>query len=61
ALTPSHVLSAIGLPVERIHGSIRFTMGDYTTREDVDYVINVLEDTVKKLREISSVNEKKGW
>ena len=61
ALTPSHVLSAIGLPVERIHGSIRFTMGDYTTREDVDYVLNVLEDTVKKLREISSVNEKKGW
>ena len=61
ALTPSHVLSSIGLPVERIHGSIRFTMGDFTTRDDVDYVLNVLEETVKKLRDISSVNEKKGW
>ncbi len=61
SLTPSHVLSAIGIPVERIHGSIRFTIGDFTTKEDLDYVIKVLTEVVSKLRNISSVNEKKGW
>lgn len=61
SLTPSHVLSAIGVPVERIHGSIRFTIGDFTTKEDLDYVIKVLTEVVSKLRNISSVNEKKGW
>lgn len=61
SLTPSHVLSAIGIPVERIHGSIRFTIGDFTTKEDLDYVIKVLTEVVSKLRDISSVNEKKGW
>ncbi len=61
SLSPSHVLSAIGVPVERIHGSIRFTIGDFTSREDLDYVLGVLTDVVAKLRSISSVNEQKGW
>lgn len=61
SLSPSHVLSAIGVPVERIHGSIRFTIGDFTTKEDLDYVLDVLTDVVSKLRSISSVNEQKGW
>ncbi len=61
SLSPSHVLSAIGVPVERIHGSIRFTIGDFTTREDIDYVLEVLTEVVAKLRSISSVNEQKGW
>lgn len=61
SLTPSHVLSSIGLPVERIHGSIRFSFGDFTTKEDVDKTVDALEEAVSKLRKISSVNEKKGW
>lgn len=61
SLTPSHVLSAMGIPVERIHGTIRFTIGDFTTKEDIDYVVSGLSDVVKKLREISSVSSKKGW
>ena len=61
SLTPSHVLSALGVPVEMIHGTIRFTIGDFTTKEDLDYVIETLVKTVTKLREISSVSEKKGW
>ena len=61
SLTPSHVLTSIGLPVERVHGSVRFTFGDFTSKEDVDYVLDKLEVIVKRLREISAVNEKKGW
>lgn len=37
SLNPSHVLSAIGIPHEMIHGSIRFTTGDYTTKEEIDF------------------------
>lgn len=61
SLTPSHVLSALGIPVERIHGTLRFTIGDMTTKEDIDYVVSTLVDVVTKLREISSVSSKKGW
>lgn len=61
SLKPSHVLSAIGIPVERIHGSLRLTVGDYTTKEDIDYVVDSLEKIVSRLREISSVNTQKGW
>lgn len=61
SLTPSHVLSALGIPVERIHGTLRFTVGDMTTEEDIDYVVEVLKNVVNKLREISSVSSKKGW
>lgn len=61
SLTPSHVLSALGIPVERIHGTLRFTVGDMTTEEDIDYVVEVLKNVVNRLREISSVSSKKGW
>lgn len=61
SLTPSHVLSAMGIPVERIHGTLRFTVGDMTTKEDIDYVVSTLKNVVNKLREISSVSSKKGW
>lgn len=61
SLEPSHVLSALGVPVEKIHGSLRFTVGEFTTKEDLDYVVEKLAATVAKLREISSVSEKKGW
>ncbi|MDR3225576.1 MAG: cysteine desulfurase NifS [Clostridiales Family XIII bacterium] len=61
SLSPSHVLEAIGVPVEEIHGSIRFTIGDFTTREDLDYTIDALETSVAKLRSISSVSKESGW
>lgn len=61
SLQPSHVLSAMGVPVENIHGTVRFTVGDFTTKEDIDYVVKELKEIVAKLREISSVNSKKGW
>lgn len=61
SLEPSHVLSALGVPVEMIHGTLRFTVGDFTTKEDIDYVVDNLKTIVGKLREISSVNAKKGW
>ncbi len=61
SLTPSHVLDALGIPVERIHGTLRFTVGDMTTKEDIDYVVDTLKKVVSKLREISSVSSEKGW
>lgn len=60
-VVPSHVLSALGIPVEQIHGTLRFTVGDFTTKEDIDYVVECLAEIVTTLRGISSVNEKKGW
>jgi cysteine desulfurase len=53
SLEPSHVLLAIGLKHEQAHGSLRLTLGKYTTKSDLDYVLSVLPKTVKRLREIS--------
>lgn len=61
SLNPSHVLSAIGIPHEMIHGSIRFTTGDLTTKEDIDFAVEKLVEVVEKLRELSPVNSEKGW
>jgi len=44
-----------------IHGTIRFTVGDFTTKEDIDYTVECLVKVVERLREISSVNSQKGW
>lgn len=57
-LEPSHVLISMGLPRQEAHGSIRFTLGRSTTRADIDYVLKVLPKVVKKLLEISPVNQK---
>jgi cysteine desulfurase len=59
SLEPSHVLLAIGLKPEEAHGSLRLSMGKYTTKEDVDYVVEVLPRVVEKLRKISPF--KRGW
>jgi len=56
SLDPSHVILALGLPYEASHGSIRFTLGKYTTEEDVNKVIEVLPEIVLTLRKISPVN-----
>lgn len=61
SLTPSHVLSALGIPVEKIHGTLRMTVGDFTTKEDIDYTVDMLKTVVKRLREVSSVSKEKGW
>ncbi|MFR7991188.1 MAG: cysteine desulfurase NifS [Anaerovoracaceae bacterium] len=61
SLEPSHVLTALGVPVEMIHGTVRFTTGDFTTREDIDYTVDQLKEIVSKLRELSPVNGEKGW
>jgi cysteine desulfurase len=61
SLQPSHVLTALGIPVELIHGSIRFTFGDPTTMEDVDYTVDRLKEVIEKLRNISSISKEKGW
>lgn len=61
SLEPSHVLAALGVPDEMIHGTVRFTVGDMTTKKDIDYVVDNLKTVVARLREISSVNAKKGW
>ncbi|HHU62922.1 MAG TPA: cysteine desulfurase NifS [Clostridiales bacterium] len=53
SLEPSHVLLALGLPHEIAHGSLRLTLGDDNTREDVDYVLEKLPIIVNRLREMS--------
>jgi len=52
-LLPSHVLMAIGLDEVQAHGSLRLTLGRENSKEDVEYVLQVLPETVKKLRAIS--------
>lgn len=56
SLTPSHVLKALNLPYEKMHSSIRFSIGDFTTREDLDYTIEELVKIVERLRAISPLN-----
>jgi len=53
SLDPSHVLLAIGLPHEVAHGSLRLSLTDTNTEEEVDEVLRVLPDIVKKLRAMS--------
>lgn len=57
SLDPSHVLLAIGLPHEIAHGSLRLSVGDETTDEDVDYVLEVLPPIVERLRAMSPLYE----
>ncbi|MFC1625306.1 cysteine desulfurase family protein [Patescibacteria group bacterium] len=54
-LDPSHVIMALGVSYEYAHGSLRFTMGKQTTKSDIDYVLEVLPDIIKKLRNISAL------
>ena len=53
SLDPSHVLLAIGLPHEIAHGSLRLTMGEGSTEEDVDYVLEVVPPIIERLRNMS--------
>lgn len=53
SLDPSHVLLAIGLPHEIAHGSLRLTIGDGTTEEDIDYVLEKVPTIIQRLRDMS--------
>ncbi len=57
SLDPSHVLLSIGLPHEIAHGSLRLSIGDDTTEEDVDYVLEVLPPIIERLRNMSPLYE----
>lgn len=57
SLDPSHVLLGLGIPHEKAHGSIRFTLGDATTEEEIDYVIEKLPAIVQRMRDMSPLYE----
>ncbi|MCL7395559.1 MAG: cysteine desulfurase NifS [Thaumarchaeota archaeon] len=57
-LEPSHVLLAIGLKHEEAHGSVLFTLGRQNTEDDVDYIIQIMPDIVKRLRMFSPLTPK---
>lgn len=57
SLDPSHVLLAIGLPHEIAHGSLRLTLSDETTKEELDYVVDELKKIVERLRSMSPLYE----
>lgn len=57
SLDPSHVLLAIGLPHEIAHGSLRLTLGEETTREELDFVIEAIKKIVERLRSMSPLYE----
>lgn len=58
SLDPSHVLLAIGLPHEIAHGSLRLSLGDFNTEEELDYVVEKLIKIVDRLRRMSPLYEK---
>lgn len=57
SLDPSHVLLAIGLPHEIAHGSLRLTLSEETTKEEIDYTVDELKKIVERLRSMSPLYE----
>lgn len=58
SLDPSHVLLAIGLDHETAHGSLRLSLGDFNTKEEIDYTVEKLIEIVARLRSMSPLYEK---
>lgn len=58
SLDPSHVLLAIGLPHEIAHGSLRLSLSEYNTSDDVEYILKTVPPIIERLREMSPVWEK---
>ena len=58
SLDPSHVLLAIGLPHEVAHGSLRLSINEETTEKDIDYILSVIPNVVKRLRAMSPLWER---
>ncbi|MFR6258841.1 MAG: cysteine desulfurase NifS [Anaerovoracaceae bacterium] len=61
SLVPSHVLDAVGVSITKMNGTVRFTVGDFTTKEDIDYTVDALIKVVERLRELSPVTGQEGW
>ncbi|NPV93343.1 MAG: cysteine desulfurase NifS [Firmicutes bacterium] len=57
-LEPSHVLLAIGVPHETVHGSLRLTLGKDNSDEDVDFTLKVLQEVIERLRAVSPLYNK---
>lgn len=55
SLDPSHVLLSLGLPHEVAHGSLRLSIGEYNSMEEIDYIIKVVPEVVQRLRDMSPV------
>lgn len=60
SLDPSHVLLAIGLPHEIAHGSLRLSLSEFNTKEEIDYVVESLVEIVARLREWSPLYNSRG-
>ncbi len=58
SLDPSHVLLAMGLPHEVAHGSLRLTLSEFTTEDEIDYVLDLLPQIVQRLRDMSPLYHK---
>lgn len=59
SLEPSHVIMAMGVPIMYAHGTIRFSLSIYNSEDEIKYLLEVLPDVIKKLREISPFGEGK--
>src|SRR4051812_1060047 len=59
AIEPSHVLTAMGLPAHQARASLRFSLGKQTTEADINFALDIIPETVARLRELSPVWEKK--
>ena len=57
SLDPSHVLLAIGLPHEIAHGSLRLTISEETTKEEIDFTVAAVAEIVERLRAMSPLYE----
>ena len=53
AIEPSHVLTAMGLSADHARGTIRFSLGKQNTAEDIEFAINLIPQTVARLRELA--------
>ena len=57
SLDPSHVLLAIGLPHEIAHGSLRMSLNEENTKEELDFTVEAIKEIVTKLRDMSPLYE----
>ncbi|MCY6484719.1 cysteine desulfurase NifS [Clostridium aestuarii] len=59
SVEPSHVLDAIGIPQNMIDSTVRFSMGEKTTEEDIDYLLKVMSDIIERIRKLNSEYKQK--